>query len=263
MRSSGAEHFGQRNVARVVSSPEPIPERNTSDCGPIPRTLHIVAESPFRDPKLADTHRSEREAADARVRAEELAAAEARERAARRKNTQRTATISVLFSLLSVLIGLSRLSVGREEQERALAHARAVASARASTTPKLVIVDPGAVRPSPRAEDETVHRLVDLQVDDLASCFDDGLASGALVMGHGASHAFAFSWNVGPNGTVQEAWAAREPTSNGEPTTETEYCVVRKIREWTFADVRERTQVVAWRFERCPESRDECVRPKN
>jgi hypothetical protein len=218
----------------------------------------MARRNPFRDPELADELRRAREADEARLRAEEDAA--------RRKqfldwSAKRTlAGGGILFGVLFFVMRMFGVFQEREANE---ARARPLIEAAAAGKPKLVVVDAGAVRPSAKAflKPENVRTVVDRHADELATCFDEGLAKGALVLGSGASHAFAFSWTIAADGTTTRArletgGAAREPT-------DVEKCILAGVSNWNFGDVGGEVEVIAWRFERCPSSREECARPRH
>ncbi len=217
----------------------------------------MARRNPFRDRELAEESRRAREAEDAQLAKEEDAA--------RRKqflewSAKRTfAGGGILFVILFFVVRMFGVFKDREANE---ARMRPVVEAVAAAKPKLVVVDQGGVRPSPAAfvKPADVRGIVDRHADELAKCFDDGLASGELELGSGSSHAFAFSWTIAADGTMTRA----RIETGGAPreSTALEKCVLATLSTWTFGDVGAEVDVIAWRFERCPQSREECVRPK-
>ncbi len=219
-----------------------------------------MAESPFRDSEIANRHRAEREADDARVLEEERAAAERRARAAERtKSRQRKVTLAGSLGLVATLIGLASRSATVPPIVRPTAPTAPTAPAAAAR----ISVEPGELRADTFVDPTwaLVRQTVDAHAGELAPCFDEGLASGALSLAPGRSGELAFDWEIGVGGAVGAAWAHRGPESEGEPTSETEECITTRIRTWDFGEVEAPAKAVGWRFEKCGDG-GECVHRK-
>lgn len=217
-----------------------------------------MAKSPFRDRELAEKHRAEREADDQRVRADEEAEA-ARERERQKKLLRQGAPVVGLGAVVWGLVKIVGIFATVDDRHAEEVRRRELAAAVAATKPAMVDVDQGGVRPSSDsvATADSVRTVVDLHADELAGCFSDGLGDGSLAMGQGPSHAFAFSWAIEADGAVSNA----RPARNAAPTA-AERCIMERIGTWSFGAVRGKAEVVAWMFERCPTTREECVHPK-
>jgi hypothetical protein len=72
-----------------------------------------------------------------------------------------------------------------------------------------------------------------------------------LVVAPGRWGDFAFDWEIAVGGRVRASWAHRGPESEGEPTSEIEECITKKIRTWDFGYVQAPAKAVGWRFEKC------------
>lgn len=223
-----------------------------------------MAKSPFRDRELADKHRSERAQNDERVRAEEEAAEAARERQRRKELMRKGAPFAGLSVVVWGVVRLVGVLGSVDERQAEEGRRRELAAAVAATKPTLVSIDQGGVRPTAESlvTPDWVRTVVDGHADELAGCFSDGLGTGALAMGPGPSHAFAFSWVIEADGTVTNA-RSEHGAQPGAPSSDVERCMIDRLRTWTFGDMKAKADVVAWMFERCPTSRAECVHRKD
>ncbi len=208
---------------------------------------------PFRDPSLAEKARAEREAEAAQLKLEAKArddaeAAKVRERNEARwrergidlnpgRRTGALVTGAVVVAMLAWFV----VGGGRKPEPGS----------------RPVTVEPGDVRSSSATAAEDVRALVARHAEELAKCFDDGLASGALVLGKGPAKTFAFDWTIEKGGAVTKV-----STSHAGEPSEAEACMLAHIQVWWFEGVSDHVDVTGWRFERCAPARGECVHPK-